>query len=141
VDKKNDTELPEAKFYTIKNKKKTYHFNGNIQIIGINFNDKTFKWSWSLPIYPKNYIYLCNKILKYGIDLDIYENKGDNEFNEISVYIKSILTNSLIKLNDKVNLSLLESLILYITKSNAIIISQENNYDVWMIIYNLKEIN
>lgn len=143
VNKDNDLDIPIAKFY---NEEKKYLFSAKIQLIGVSFpEDLRFQWSWSLPDVGKNMTYLCRKILKYGIDLDINDNlKSDEKFNKINLYIKSLLINSIISLDQEskdINLEILESLILYITKSTKILnVKHEKGFTEYLALYDFVDI-
>ena len=144
INKNNDLDIPIAKFYTLNNdkSKKNILFSAKIQAIGFYYpDDFKFRWSWSLPIYPKNWTYLSRKILNYGIDLDINDNlKNEDKYNKINLYIKNILLNSIILLDkesNNINIEILESLILYITKSIRIMKIEKQNYIEYLVLYDL----
>jgi len=145
INKNNDLDIPIANFYSdVKDLKfkKNILFSAKIQAIGVYYSDDLkFQWSWSIPTFPKNWTYLSRKILRYGIDLDIKENvKSDKNYNIVNLYIKSILSNSMILLDNEsfnVNIDLLESLILYITKSMRIMKRKKKNFTEYLVLYDL----
>jgi len=65
-----------------------------------------WKWSWSIPTISKKYTYITRKLIDYALSLV--------DFNDI--FIKSILTNSKIKIENDIQLDILLALFSKFTK-------------------------
>ena len=96
--------------------------NGNVlikseyEILSILYpfdNDFLGVWAWAHPQLDKNKTLLSRELLKYGLDIT---NKDDYT----SMFIKSLLTNSRLKLS-YTEIELLQAVSLYITKKEGII--------------------
>jgi len=111
-------------------------FKAEYEIIGTEYpdlknnNDVLWVWGWAHPQLNKNQTLLSRELLKYGLDIP----KSDNYMN---MFLKSILTNSRMKLS-YTEKELVIALSLYLTKKEGIIkIDQDENgikYKYWLII-------
>ena len=132
------------KKYLIENEIK--QFDGLIYFIGkenfslecyflgaYHLNDKVWIWNWCHPISLKN-IQLGNILINYALNFD-NEKLNRDDFS----FIRSILVNSRIQINNDVNLEILFGLIIDITKVKVIIpIEFEINNKKILYYYGIK---
>ena len=111
-------------------------FKSEVQILGMIKNN-IWIWSWS-QLFNKNSIYICKKLLKYGQDMDILDDKSNQ--------IKELLINSHLKICDDKNdinktLEIFLAIILYLSKGKYIYIDTKNNIKYLYILLNIQQIN
>lgn len=111
-------------------------FKSEIQILG-SINNNTWVWSWS-QLYNKNSIFVCKQLLKYGLDMDIFDEKSN--------LIKQLLINSHLKISDEKSdidrtLEIFLAIISYLCKGKYIYITRNNNILYYYIFINIKKIN
>jgi len=85
------------------------------EILGLfDETSNTWIWSWSIAndIIKKNQTIIAKKLLNYGLDIEI---NNDKEIDK--TYIKSILTTSRIHIKNYSNLSFILSLSTYLIKN------------------------
>ena len=89
----NNTLTDQIIFY---DSKKNILFESNYEILSIYLpENKSWKWSWSVPSLKKKHTFLCRKLLDYSFNLDL------NNY-----FLKSLFTNSNIKLVNDLQLSI-----------------------------------
>lgn len=91
-------------------------FKAEYEILSIIYpydNDLLCVWAWAHPQIDKNKTLLSRELLKYGLDIT-------NKEDYTSMFIKSLLTNSRLKLSNT-EIELLQAVSLYITKKEGII--------------------
>lgn len=112
VSKGSDINRPVMEFLDKNNK---VLFKAEYEILSILYpfdNDFLCVWAWAHPQIDKNKTLLSRELLKYGLDIT---NKDDYT----SMFIKSLLTNSRLKLSNT-EVELLQAISLYITKKEGI---------------------
>ena len=92
-------------------------FKAECEYIGIAYTnvdkDILWVWAWANPQISKNHTLLSRKLLQYGLDINPSN-------NNIDIFLKSILTNSRMKLS-AIELELIISLSLYISKKEGVL--------------------
>lgn len=89
-------------------KHKNVILQSKYEILGIyNSDSNLWAWSWAMPSYQKNEVYLARKILNYGLDLIPHE----------SLFLKSELITSRFKINDVIQLDIHAAIASYISKN------------------------
>lgn len=99
-------------------------FSSRYEIIGIYENNtRTWSWAWSIPKLKKNITYISRKILNYGLDIEIEEQK--------SMFLKSELITGRFRITDHVQLDLHAGIASYISKKPVVykFIYHPNNED------------
>jgi len=92
-------------------KHKTQIFKSRYEILGVyNIGAMLWTWSWSIPSYHKNEIYLARKILNYGLDIVPQE----------SPFLKSELITSRFKITDEIQLDIHTAIASYLAKKPMI---------------------
>jgi hypothetical protein len=90
--------------------------------IGIyNVSSKIWTWSWAVAINPKNTTYLARKILNYGLDITVDDNKHNN------LFLKSELTTSRFKIDHAIQLDIHIAICSYIAKIPMILPSSHKD--------------
>lgn len=80
-----------------------------------NHNEKVWIWNWCYPLPKKNNL-LGHELINYAL------NFNENKINRDDfVFIRSILVNSRIQINNDFNIELLQGLIMFITNVKVII--------------------
>ena len=127
----SDVKYPIMDFFD-KDKKKL--FTAEYEIIGTEYNldDNTiWIWSWANPQLSKNNTYMSRSLLKYGLDIDSTLDQSD-------ILVKSILTNSRIKINNILESNIIIALSIYIAKNEGVIeldvIEYGINFKHWILI-------
>lgn len=114
ISKPSDTIKPIYEFYDIN---KNILFKAECEYIGIAYTnvdkDILWVWAWANPQISKNHTLLSRKLLQYGLDINPSN-------NNIDIFLKSILTNSRMKLS-AIELELIISLSLYISKKEGVL--------------------
>lgn len=113
ISKGSDISRPLMEFY---DKNENILFKGEYEILSILYpydKDLLSVWAWAHPQIDKNKTLLSRELLKYGLDIT-------NKEDYTSMFIKSLLTNSRLKLSNT-EIELLKAISLYITKKEAII--------------------
>lgn len=111
----SDVEHNSIIFYD-KNKKEIYR--SRYEIIGTYYStQKLWTWSWSVPNFDKNSVYISRKILNYG--LDIPPLKED-------LFMKAELITSRFKITNEVQLDIHIAIASYISKKPMIYKIVEN---------------
>jgi hypothetical protein len=108
MNSKNDLEHSVIIFYDNKQKKL---FESRYEVISV-FLPKVdiWIWGWAIPIFKKNQSSLIKKVLNYGLDLD-----------QNYTLLKSSLTTSRLKVDNKVQLDINIAIASYISKSKTIL--------------------
>lgn len=104
----NDTEHSIIKFY---DKDDKIIFQSKYEILGFYDNSShLWVWGWAIPTLPKNQVYLSRKILNYGLDLSLNEDK----------FLKSELITSRFIISDPIQLNIHTSIASYLSKTPMI---------------------
>ena len=109
-------------------------FDAEYEIIGTQYpvdnKEILWVWGWAHPQLNKNQTMLCRNLLSYGLDIT-------NTESYIDMFLKSIFTNSRLKISDN-ELELLIAISLYLTKKEGVItLNLEEKgitYSYWLII-------
>jgi len=129
----SDINKPQISFFDNNNKKL---FNAEYEIIGTEYSidenkeELLWVWGWAHPQLKKSQSLLCRKLLTYGLDIT-------NTENYMNIFLKSILTNSRLKIfsNER---ELLIAISLYLTKKEGVIkLNLDENgiqYKYWIIL-------
>jgi hypothetical protein len=109
IDKSNnDTEHGIIKFY---DKDDKLIFQSKYEVLGFYDNSShLWVWGWAIPMLYKNEVYLSRKILNYGLDLSLNEDK----------FLKSELITSRFIISDPIQLNIHASIASYISKTPMI---------------------
>ena len=109
-------EVLDSKNYTINQEENIIYFPDldkkfKYNILGYFDNDlKIWIWSWAIPNFKYNDLYIVKKLLDYGIKIDSDNKKGKSQY-----FIKSQLTSSRFIINNKnqmdIHLSLVRELL------------------------------
>ena len=75
-------------------------------------------WAWSVPDLHKSEITLSRNILNYGINVT----QDDILSDPLNKFLKTIFTNSRLKISDKNDMLILKALSLYLSKKNGILV-------------------
>ena len=137
---KYESDLKEAniKFYV--NKK--IILEANYEIMGRYYSkDRIFIWEWANVDSDKNMTYISKSILKYGLDI-VINNSSDNS-NEMNLnsFLKMLLINSRIFINNDVELKILTYISLYLSKKDYFtVFTDPKNPEsfIYMFLYNIK---
>jgi|SaaInlStandDraft_5_1057022.scaffolds.fasta_scaffold08482_5 hypothetical protein len=133
-----DLEVASIKFYI--NKK--IISEANYEIMGRYYKkDNIFIWAWADVDNVKNLTYISKQILNYGLDI-VIDNSLDNkdEFN-LNSFLKMLLINSRIVINNQVELDILTYISFYLSKKDWFItITDPKNSDqvLYLFLYNIK---
>lgn len=100
-----DTERNMIKLYDINTDKEVY--KGHYEYIGKYINN-TFLWAWADPALLKNQSYIARMMLNYALDIDVKD-----------YFIKGVLLQSIYHKCSKIQLELIISLSLYLTKKKG----------------------
>ena len=134
INKMNDLNNSKLSLKDINNKNL---FEADYQVISFIFDHPTksnnyiWIWSWSYADIVKNKTFLCRKILKYGLDINI-----DNKVIEIDIFLKSLLVTSRLQVNEH-ELELLKAISLYITKQKGYLVINSNLSKQYCILSNI----
>lgn len=132
-------EITEHLHYVIfKNNKKKKIYRGNITKLGIFFEDsKIWVWAWAIPTTKPNDTYACRNILLYGLELDIYQQKGDTILPTyyIDLYQKPMFITSRLYINNKIMLDILLALSLGITKAKFVWFTKDGTNIIYYLVY------
>ena len=113
-DSQSDLEEPILKVF---DKDNNLYFEANWQPIAEIFNNNVWIWSWSYSTLNKsNLTNLSKRVLDYGLNITT----KDIKINDNYKLVKSILTNSRLKISSEFDELILKSLSLYITKKKLI---------------------
>jgi len=107
--------------------KKGEYFSINSFFLGsYNKKEKIWIWNWCYPISKSNNK-LGNELINYALNFEAEKLKRD-DFK----YIRSILVNSRISIDENFNLELLKGLIMYITNIKVLIPinHKDSDYDI-----------
>lgn len=125
---------------TIKIKNKIY--NGTYEILGyFDNNTKIWIWGWGLINLDLDKTKICRDLLNYGLKLEPLNNLYEHHF------IKSLLVNSRILIEDSIQLDINLSIYAYLTRDKYIFIYPHKIYtnkdknDYIMVYYLIKTMN
>jgi len=122
-----DLQKPNMHFF---DKDKKLLFKSNWEFAGTFYNDpKLWVWAWADPNTSKNETYISTKLLRYGCDIDT--NNNDDKF------LKMILTNSRLKIENQVSLDIIGYLSLYLSKKDLIMFLKVDNKLKFFFIYDI----
>jgi len=128
-----DLQKPIINFF---DKDKKLIFKSNLEFMGSYYEEqKLWVWAWADPNIPKNETYLVTKLLKYGCDINVKDNKNDKK----QKFLKMILTNSRFKVENQVSLDIIGYLALYLSKKDWIFYVNDNKNSTlkFFFLYNL----
>jgi len=131
--------IKEKQIIDFKTKKKIA--NIELQILGV-FHNKTnvFLWAWVLPYLSINETKTSRELLDYGLKLEPQTNNINH------YYIRSLLINSRIYIENDINLELIQSISAYLLKDKADFIYEykyggKSNSDILLTTYYLIKIS
>jgi len=120
-----DLQKPIINFF---DKDKKLIFKSNWEFMGTYYEEqKLWVWAWADPNTKKNETYLVTKLLKYGCDINVKENKEK--------FLKMILTNSRFKIENQVSLDVIGYLGLYLSKKDWIITIKDDTKWKFFLIF------
>jgi len=114
----NDTNHGIIKFYDNDDK---IIFQSKYEVLGFYDNSShLWVWGWAIPSLYKNEVYLSRKILNYGLDLSLNEDK----------FLKSELITSRFIISDPIQLNIHTSIASYLSKSPIIFQLTRQKHDI-----------
>lgn len=88
------------------------NFTYEPELLGVyNINAKTFVWSWNFINLPKYLAIQSKYLLKYGLDIG---RSSEDFLSEDSFYLKILLCNSRLNIEDEIQLDVLIAICSYI---------------------------
>jgi len=113
----------------------------DLQVLGVYHNKtQVFFWGWVLPYLHVDETKISRKLLDYGLKLDPLSNNINH------YYIKSLLINSRIYIENDIDLDLLQSISAYLLKDNFDFIyeykfNKQNKDEILLTTYYLIKIS
>lgn len=131
----NDLNKDQIKFYDKNNK---LILTADYEVCSLFYkNSKMWLWAWCMVALTKNKIQTSKNLLNYGLDIDI--TKSD----EIKSLAKYYLINSKLDINNPLEIDILLSLSLYLSKKDYLYqaVDDSNGFIQFLFLENIKKKN